>query len=1059
MSVRSVLRPLTFLFSVVLLLCIQGPASPARGQVPTEFLRAMEYRPIGPAVMGGRISDLAVDESNTSTFYVGTATGGLWKTTNHGTEFHPVFDDQLNASIGDVTLAPGNPNLVWVGTGEPQNRQSSPWGNGVYKSLDGGKTWRHMGLMDTRHISRIQIHPLDQDVVYVAAVGHLWGPNPERGVFRTTDGGQTWEKVLYVDENTGAIDLVMDPKDPSTLFAAMYQRRRTGFGFNGGGPGSGIYRTFDGGDTWVELTEGLPEEEMGRIGLDIYRRDPSIVYAVVEAIEEDGVYRSDDRGDTWTKQSDTNPRPMYYSQIRVDPNDPKQVYLGGTSFYRSSDGGRTFESQRWPGVHVDHHALWIDPHDSDHLLLGNDGGVYVSFDRSRTWRMYDNMALGQFYEIGVNMEDPYWVCGGLQDNGSWCGPSRTYSSNGILNSHWVNIYGADGFYTPMDPENPNIVYAEAQTGRPSRIYRTTGETKGIQPLGRPDEEGGELPDLQWNWNSPLEMSEHDPRVLYYGSNVLWKTPDRGQSWEKISPDLTKRIDRDTLTIMGQTVADIRHSRNDGIRYYGTVTHVSESALNPDLIWTGTDDGNLQVTRDGGETWTNLIDRIQGVPARTYVSGVFASTHEEGRVYVTFDGHRNDDYSAYVFVSEDYGQSWREITNGLPTTSVNRIVEHHRTPELLFVANETGVYFTLDRGEVWQRLETNLPTVPVDALIVHPRENDLVVGTHGRSIWILEDLAPLEELTSAMNAERAYLFPVKTGRIVNLDSPEGVNAGSFRAPNPPAGARIRYLLHRNGRPDHAFGERHDPEEGHVPPEGHFQARITIFDDAGTPVRIIQEEGSGTRGMHEIVWDLRMDPPFEADEAEGGYYRRAGGPYVEPGEYTVRLEALGDTLTTPVTVEMDPRIDTQASPEDLRVRRDAVMDLYGLMGPAYRANQVMEEIQEELERIEELLEARDDVPEETRNAFDEARREIREIGRDAGNSVSTVFRLMFGIEGCHCRPTEDELYRVDRAGPELQEAMDAVNRAATEIMPGLYERLEGAGIFKREFGTVSMSGGGM
>ena len=1058
MSVRAALRFLSFLPLAAVLVLLEGPGEPIRAQVPLEFLEALEYRPIGPAVMGGRVSDLAVDESDPSTFYVGTATGGLWKTTNHGADFQPVFDDQANASIGDVTLAPGNPNLVWVGTGEPQNRQSSPWGDGVYKSLDGGKTWRHMGLRETGHIARIQIHPLDQSVAYVAAVGHLWGPNAERGVFRTTDGGETWEKVLYVNPHTGAIDLVMDPEDPNTLFAAMYQRRRTGFGFNGGGPGSGIYRTFDGGDTWVELSQGLPEEEMGRIGLDIYRGDGSIVYAIVEAIEEDGVYRSDDRGDTWTKQSDTNPRPMYYSQIRIDPRDPEQVYLGGTSFYRSSDGGRTFESLRWPGVHVDHHAIWIDPNDPDHILLGNDGGVYATFDRTRSWQMYDNMALGQFYEIGVNMEDPYWVCGGLQDNGSWCGPSRTYSENGIMNAHWVNTYGADGFYTPMDPENPNIVYAEAQTGRPSRVYRTTGETKSIQPLGRPEEEGGELPELQWNWNSPLEMSQHDPAVLYYGANVLWKTPDRGQSWEKGSPDLTKQIDRDTLVIMGQTVSEIRHSRNDGIRYYGTITQISESPLNPEVLYAGTDDGNVQVTRDGGATWTNVVDRIQGVPPRTYVSGIFASAHQEGRVYVTFDGHRNDDYAAYAFVSEDYGGSWREITNGLPATSVNRIVEHHRTPGLLFLANEVGVFFTLDRGEQWQRLKTNLPTVPVDALVIHPRENDLVVGTHGRSIWILEDLTPLEQLSTALEAELAHLFPVKEARITILNDGMGRNAGMYSAPNPPVGARIRYLLHRSGQPDHVHGQTHEIQEGHTPSPDHFRARITILDQNDDVVRTLEEPGSGSRGMHEVVWDLRMDPPFEAEEEDGGWFRRAGGPLVDPGTYTVRLEALGDTLTTSVSVALDPRVDTQASPADLQARRDAIMTLYDLMAPAYRANRVMEAMEEEVERIDTFLEGREEIAEDTRTAFDDARERVEEIADEAGDRVSDIFRLMFGIEGCHCRPTQDELYRMERAEPQLRETIDEVNRAVTRIMPDLYRALEGAGVFRKEFSTVSMTGGG-
>ncbi len=1051
---RSYSIPILLWMALTLLL----PPASSEAQITPDVIQALQYRPIGPAVMGGRVSDIAVDHSNTSTFYVGTATGGLWKTTNHGASFEPLFDDQAVSSIGDVTLSQGNPNLVWVGTGEPQNRQSSPWGNGVYKSLDGGRTWQHMGLEETHTISRIRIAPQPQaGTVFVAAVGHLWGPNEERGVYRSLNGGNSWEKVLYVDEFTGAIDLAMDPQDPRTLYAAMYQRQRTGYGFNGGGPGSGIYRTMDNGTSWEKLTDGLPETEMGRIGLDVFAGDGSIVYAIVEAVEGRGVYRSDDRGDTWVKQSDTNPRPMYYSQIRVDPNDAEQVYLGGTQFYRSSDGGKNFEVMGWQGVHVDHHAIWIDPNDGDHLLLGNDGGIYASFDRADSWRMYDNVALGQFYEIGVDMQDPYWVCGGLQDNGSWCGPSQTYSTNGILNTHWVEINGADGFYTPMDPSDPNIVYAEAQTGRPVRIDLRTGERKSIRPLGRPDEGGEDLPSFRWNWNSPFEISHHDPAVLYYGSNVLFRSPDRGQSWEQISDDLTKGFDRDTLQIMGVELSAIRLSRNDGISFYGDLTQIAESPLNPEVLYAGTDDGNLQVTRDRGATWTNVVDRIRGLPSRTYVSGIFASAHAEGRVYATFDGHRNDDYAAYAFVSEDYGETWTRIANGLPETSVNRIIEHPRTADLLFLANEVGVFFSLNRGQEWVQLKNNLPTVPVDEVLIHPRENDLVVGTHGRSIWILDDVTPLEKLTEATNAERAYLFPVKPGRMMNLASPESFNAGMFSAPNPERGARIRYLLAQHGQPDHAHGEMHPPEEGaedHTQDLDHFTARITILDGNGNVVRTVQEPGSGSKGMHEWSWNLRMDLPIEM-EGDGGF-RGPRGPFVRPGSYTVRLEAGGETLTTPVVVEPDPRLEGVAE-ADFIARREAIEALFGLLKPAYEARQVMTDIQEEMELLAGVLEARDEVSEETQEAFDNARRELSTINREAGQAFSQTTRLMSSIESCHCRPTEDEMFQVERAPSTVEDAVAHVNQAASVTMPDLYRALGATGVLQKTFPTVDLPGG--
>jgi hypothetical protein len=588
----------------------------------------------------------------------------------------------------------------------------------------------------------------------------------------------------------------------------------------------------------------------------------------------------------------------------------------------------------------------------------------------------------------------------------------------------VEINGADGFYTPMDPSDPNIVYAEAQTGRPVRIDLRTGERKSIRPLGRPDEGGEDLPSFRWNWNSPFEISH---------------------------------FDRDTLQIMGVELSASRLSRNDGISFYGDLTQIAESPLNPEVLYAGTDDGNLQVTRDRGATWTNVVDRIRGLPSRTYVSGIFASAQEEGRVYATFDGHRNDDYAAYAFVSEDYGETWTRIANGLPGTSVNRIIEHPRTADLLFLANEVGVFFSLNRGQEWVQLKNNLPTVPVDEVLIHPRENDLVVGTHGRSIWILDDVTPLEKLTEATNAERAYLFPVKPGRMMNLASPESFNAGMFSAPNPERGARIRYLLAQHGQPDHAHGEMHPPEEGaedHTQDLDHFTARITILDGNGNVVRTVQEPGSGSKGMHEWSWNLRMDLPIEM-EGDGGF-RGPRGPFVRPGSYTVRLEAGGETLTTPVVVEPDPRLEGVAE-ADFIARREAIEALFGLLKPAYEARQVMTDIQEEMELLAGVLEARDEVSEETQEAFDNARRELSTINREAGQAFSQTTRLMSSIESCHCRPTEDEMFQVERAPSTVEDAVVHVNQAASVTMPDLYRALGATGVLQKTFPTVDLPGG--
>ena len=570
------------------------PSGHAHAQSPLETaISHLQYRELGPALMGGRIADLAVVESKPQIFYIGTGTGGVWKTENHGTSWTPVFDDQPTSSIGDVTLDQSNPNLVWVGTGEPQNRQSSGWGNGVYKSIDGGNTWRHMGLEGSKHVGRILIHPRNPDVVYVAAVGDLWGPNEERGVFRTQDGGESWEKVLYMDEDTGAIDMAMDPRDPNTIFAAMYQRRRTGWGFNGGGPGSGLYRTLDGGDTWTELTEGLPDGDKGRIGVDVFRGDGNIVYVLIEAQprspgrgfgggggpSRSGLFRSLDRGNTWEKMSDTNPRPMYYSQVRIDPSNVDRIYVLGGGLMVSDDGGRTFRSDGAEQVHVDHHALWINPNDPDHVILGSDGGVSASWDGTAHWRMFDNLPLGQFYAIGHDMRDPYFVCGGLQDNDAWCGPSNTLSFHGIRHQDWYEVAYGDGFFSIVDPTDPTIIFAESQGGNMNRYDLTTGEKTPMRPITGPRENGDTAKTYRYNWNSPLQLSPHDPATVYLGANFLMRSRDHGMSWEEVGGvDLTRQIDREELEIMGVPGSEPQMSINDGTSNYGNLTSFAESPL-------------------------------------------------------------------------------------------------------------------------------------------------------------------------------------------------------------------------------------------------------------------------------------------------------------------------------------------------------------------------------------------------------------------------------------------------------------------------------------------------
>ncbi|HSM61349.1 MAG TPA: hypothetical protein VK849_11150 [Longimicrobiales bacterium] len=1020
--VPAALLPVALAPAFLLAVALAAP-QPAVAQSPVETaLEGLAFREVGPAVMGGRVSDIDAVESNPAVFYVGLATGGVWKTESQGMSWTPLFDDQPCSSIGDVTIFQANPNVVWVGTGEPQNRQSSPYGCGVFRSTDGGRTWTNVGLRETRHVGRIRLHPTDPDVAFVAAVGHLWGPNEERGVYRTRDGGRTWERVLYVDENTGAIDLAIDPGDPNTLFAAMYQRRRTAYGFSASGAGSGLYRTTDGGDTWTELTEGLPAGDKGRIGIDVYRGDGNLVYATVESDPEGrGLYRSRDRGDTWERVSTRNPRPMYFSLVRIDPGNPERIYLGGVSFSASDDGGRTWwEGDAAEGIHVDHHALWIDPSNSSHLILGNDGGIASSWDGARTWRHHNNLAIGQFYEVGADMSDPYRVCGGLQDNSSWCAPNHTLTGYGLRNSDWVDVWGGDGFYNEFDPSDPNVLYTESQGGNSGRLNLATGERWTLRPADRPTDEEPDR-EYRFSWNAPIVPSQHEPGLVYVGANHLMRSRDRGLTWEEASPDLTRRIDRDTLEIMGAVVTDETLSRNDGVSEYGTITVIEESPLSADVIWVGTDDGNLEVTRDGGETWTDVVSAVRGLPGRSYVSRIEASAHAEGRVYATFDRHYDDDYRPYVFVSEDYGGSWRSISAGLPDESVNAIREHPASADLLFLGNEIGVFVSVDRGAAWQRMR-NLPTVPVDDILIHPRDDDLILGTHGRSIWILDDLAPLVQMAEgAVLDGGAVLFPVPTATQWFRTGGWPFWGDLYEAPAPEDGAVIRYRVGRD-------------QEG--------EAALTIATAMGETVREL--EGPARAGLHEVAWDMRETPPVEPGEEgeEGGGGFGGGAPrgaLVLPGTYRVRLEVGGEVAEQEVTVRLDPRV--QADRVALEARQAAAREAAILQGSVTRAQRALRHLDEIVSEAARLL---DDVgaDEALKSEADAIAEELDSLRSDLQDA--SVGRVANGLERNAGPPTGDELRAIERAWSEVPELVERINGYVTERVPGLHRRMNDAGV---------------
>jgi photosystem II stability/assembly factor-like uncharacterized protein len=887
-------RPIVRLL-LIAVLSLLAATTPDAQRLEESALAQLQWRAIGPAVMGGRIDDIEVDERNSSTIYVGAASGGLWKTINAGTTWTPIFDRQGVSSIGDVALAPSNPEIVWLGTGEPNNRQSSTFGDGVYKSIDGGRTWTHMGLRDTHHIGAVIVDPIDSEIVYVAALGHLWGPNSERGVFKTMDGGRTWTNVKFIDQDTGFVDMVMDPRNRNMLIAAAYQRRRAPWGFNGGGTGSGLYKTVDGGRTWTKLTRGLPEGIVGRIGLAIYPADPRIVYATVEHRQNGGTFRSEDGGETWRKMSDVNPRPMYYSKIHVDPTNDRRIYILGSSMFVSDDGGRTFSDPASGrqganevmsptydvGVHGDHHALWIDPRNPKHLILGNDGGLYFSYDGSMTWDKVNNMPLGQFYGIGVDMATPYNIYGGLQDTHSFGGPSATRHYLGILNEDWAQINTGDGMFAQPDPNDPDTIYTESQDGNLSRFHRPTGDRKPIRPVAP----SGDAP-YRFNWTSPIVISPHDSKTLYFGGNRVFRSTDRGDTWTS-GPELTRAEDRNELSIMGSKPTAEVLSRNDGVSHWGTVTALAESRLQPGLLWAGTDDGLVQVSRDAGKTWRNVTDRIPGLARKGRVSRVEPGHKDTATVHVAFDRHQDDDFAPYVFVSHDFGETWTSVAGNLPKIGwINVLKEHPANPRVLFAGTESGLFVSTNAGESWTRFTHGFPTVPVDDLVIHPRENDLIVGTHGRSIYVLDDISPISGLTQEVASSELHLFPPRAVSIVQRWKHESYSAQRvFAGPNPPAGAILTY---------------------HLRTESKGPATITIRNAGGAIVRELT--GTTAAGFNRVIWDLRGASP--------AVLANARGPFVVPGRYQVTVNVAGRQSNAPVRVDPDAAFPLTDAERQLR-----------------------------------------------------------------------------------------------------------------------------------------------
>lgn len=868
----------------------------------------LKFRSIGPAVTSGRISDFAVNPNNIHEYYAAVACGNVWKTTNSGTTWHAIFDNYGSHSIGCVTLDPNNPHVLYVGTGENNSQRSVSWGDGVYRSEDGGKSFKNIGLKTSEHIAKILIDPRDSKIIYVASQGPLWGPGGDRGLYKSTDYGTTWDSVLYISENTGVTDVVMDPRDPDVLYAASYQRRRHVWTLINGGPESAIYKSTDAGKSWNKLTSGLPSGDVGRIGLAISPVNPDYVYAIIEAADDkSGFFRTINRGASWEKMSDyKNNSPQYYSEIICDPVDLNKVYVLDTYSAYTTDGGKTFARIKRPARHVDDHAFWINPANTDHYLIGGDGGIYETFDAGETFHFKDNLPITQFYRVSVDNYEPFYrVMGGTQDNNSMIVPSQTINSEGIVNADYIPLVGGDGYEALTDPEDPNIIYCQWQYGGLTRYDMQSGERMSIKPQERKDEEP-----YRWNWDTPLILSPHANR-LYAAANKVFRSDDRGNTWQVISDDLTRQVDRNKLPVMDQVWSVDAVSKNASTSFYGNIVSLTESPLVEGLIYVGTDDGLIQVTENGGETWKK-IESFPGIPDMTYVSCLFTSLHDGNTIYAAFNNHKRADFKPYILISNDRGKSWKSVTGDLKEPQViHAISQDHIKPDLLFIGTEYGVFFTINGGKNWIQLKGDLPTQAVRDLDIQRRENDLALATFGRGFYILDNYAPLRDLNEqTLENDNYELFPVKDALMFNKRSATFSSLGSsfYKADNPPFGATFTYYIKQAPKTRKAI--RHEKEKEllkksepvYYPSWDDLRKEdaeekpyllFIISDEDGNVIRKIKTEVKS--GINRTTWDLRYASTSPVKKASDD---DASGFPVMPGKYSVTMAVYQDALLSQV-----------------------------------------------------------------------------------------------------------------------------------------------------------------
>jgi photosystem II stability/assembly factor-like uncharacterized protein len=1041
----------------------------------------LKFRSIGPAVASGRVMSIAVNPKNKFEYYVGVASGGVWKTVNDGTTWTPVFDKEGSFSIGWVAIDPNDASVVWVGTGESNSQRSVDYGDGIYRSDDGGKNWQNMGLKKSEHTGRVVIDPRDSKVVYVAAEGPLWGPGGDRGLYKTTDGGKNWKAVLTISENTGVADVALDPANPDIIYASAYQRRRHVFTLIDGGPESAIYKSTDAGATWNKLKNGLPTVDLGRIGLAVSPVDPNVVYATVEAADgKGGIFRSDDKGNNWERRNEFDAGAMYYARPVCDPKNVDRIWIMNVQLRESLDGGKTLKKVNEVNHHGDNHAIWVDPDDTKHWLMGSDGGTYETWDDAKSWEFKANLPTVQFYDVAVSNALPFYdVCGGTQDNFSWCGPARTRNVNGIMNSDWYVTTGGDGFRSQVDPVDANTVYSESQYGVLVRYDKTTGQELVLQPF-----EGRTDPPLRWNWDSPVIISPHSHTRLYFAANKLFRSDDRGDTWRAISGDLTRQINRDSLPVMGRIWEPDAVAKNASTSFYGNIVSLSESPKKEGLIYVGTDDGLIQVTSNGGESWTKY-ETFTGIPDKTYVSRLAASSHDENTVYAAFDNHKNEDFKPYLLKSTDAGKTWTSIAGNLPENgSVLAFAEDPVNANLLFAGTEFGAFFTVDGGAHWVQLKGGLPTIAVRDMVIQARESDLVIATFGRGFYILDDISPLRQMSAQAVEQTANLFPVKDALLYIERHPLGIPKSGFEgdafytAENPPYGATFTAYLKekiktkKEKREDAEKEARKKNETLPYPSNEELRAEaeepkpevyFMIYDDSGVPIRRV--EGAVDAGFQRAAWDLRFSAVSikeHVDLEEEDFAPAASmGPLVVSGNYSVKMFQKIDGVETELGAPQNFKVvaegagsmtaqDRVAQEEFLR----KVARLYrAVSGATHTAEDVQSHLKEMREAIRDVpasakqLDAQADSIEQKDRAILRALDGDKEMQKRNENIPSSINdRLLIVMEGERfslARPTSTHMDDYNIAAAEFTDQLSRLRTLIETDMAKLEKDMDAAG----------------